>query len=112
MGYCVLRSVVDHTLQQEFLVGRLELGEVTLDAFELRTVRDIEDLGDVQLLKQMLRVLGLVHTQVVQEQCKVITSEFFSDLVDKCNKYFGVDGFRMNNVIDEAMLFTDCGNHS
>jgi len=65
--HCVVWSIVDHTLQQEFLVGRLELGEVTLDPVELRTVGHIEDFGDVQLLKQMLRVLRLVHTQVIQE---------------------------------------------
>jgi len=110
--HCVVRSIIDHTLQQEFLVGRLELGEVTLDPVELRTVRHIEDLGDVQLLKQMLRILGLVNTQVIQEQCKVTTTEFISDLIDECNKNFGVDCFRMHNVIDEAMLFTDGGNHS
>jgi hypothetical protein len=108
----VVWSIVDHTIQQEFLVGRLELGEVTLDPVELRTVRHIEDLGDVQLLKQMLRVLGLMHTQVVQEQCKVTTTEFLSDLIDECNKDLGVDRFRMHDIVDEAMLFTDCGNHS
>ena len=110
--HCVVRSIVDHTVQQEFLVGRLELGEVTLDPVELRTVRHIEDLGDVQLLKQMLRILCLMNTQVIQEQCKVTTTEFFSDLVDECNKNFGVDCFRMHDIVDEAMLFTDCGNHS
>ena len=72
----------------------------------------IEDVGDVQLLKQMLRVLRLVHTQVVQEQCKVTASEFLSNLTDECYKYFGVDCFRMHNLVDEAMLFTDFGNHS
>ena len=45
--HCVVWSIVDHTLQQEFLVGRLELGEVTFNAVELWTVRHIEDLGDV-----------------------------------------------------------------
>ena len=60
----------------------------------------------------MLRILGLVNTQVVQEECKVTTTEFLSDLVDECNKNFIVDCFRMHNVIDEAMLFTDGGNHS
>ena len=108
----VVRSIVDHTLQQQFLVGRLELGEVTLDPIELWTIRYIEDFGDVQLLKQMLRILRLVHTQVIQEQCKVTTTEFFSDLVDECNKYFRVDCFRMHDIVDETMLFTDGGNHS
>ena len=60
----------------------------------------------------MLRVLGLVHTQVIQEQCKVTTTEFLSDLVDECNKNLCVDGLRMHDIVDEAMLFTDCGNHS
>ncbi len=48
--HCVVWSIVYHTLQQEFLVGRLQLGEVTLDPVELRTVRHIVDLGDVKLL--------------------------------------------------------------
>ena len=108
----VVQSIADHTLQQEFLVGRLELGEVTLDPVELWTVRHIEDLGDVQLLEQMLRILRLMNTQVIQEQCKVTVTEFFSNLVDECNKNFSVDCFRMHNVIDETMLFTDCGNYS
>jgi hypothetical protein len=108
----VIRRIIYHTLQQEFLVGRLEFGEVTLDPVELWTVRHIEDLGDVQVLKQMLRVLGLMHTQVVQEQCKVTTTEYLSDLIDECNKDLGVDRFIMHDIVDEAMLFTDCGNHS
>ncbi len=45
--HCVIPSIVDHTFQQEFLEGRLELGKVTLDPIELRKVRHIEDLGDV-----------------------------------------------------------------
>ena len=110
--HCVIRSIIYHTLQQQFLVGRLDLGEVTFDAIELWTVRHIEDLGDVQLLKQMLRILRLMHTQVVQEQCKVITTEFLSDLIDECNENLGVDRFRVHDIVDEAMLFTDCGNHS
>ena len=86
--------------------------EVTFDPIELWTVRNIEDLGDVQLLKQMLRVLRLMHTQVIQEQCKVTTTEFLSDLIDECNKDLSVDRFRVHDIVDEAMLFTDCGNHS
>ena len=109
---CVVWSITYHTLQQQFLVCRLQLREITFNAVELWTVRHIEDLGDVQLLKQMLRVLGLVHTQVVQEQCKVTTTEFLSDLVDECNKDLSVDRFRVHDIVDEAMLFTDGGNHS
>ena len=61
----------------------------------------------------MLRILRLVQTQNIQEQCKVTTTtEFLSDLVDECNKNFGVDCFRMHDIVDEAMLFTDCVNHS
>ena len=111
-AHCVVWSIAYHTLQQEFLVGRLELGQVALDPVELRTVRHIEDLGDVQLLKQMLRVLCLMNTKFIEEQCKVTTTEFISDLIDKCNENLGVDRFRMHDIVDEAMLFTDCGNHS
>ncbi len=53
----------------------LELEEVTFDSIEPRTVRHIEDLGDVQLLKHMPRIHGLVHTQVIQEQCKITSTE-------------------------------------
>ena len=53
-----------------------------------------------------------MHTQVIQEECKVATTEFISDLIDECNEDLCVDRFWMNNVIDEAMLFTDRGNHS
>ncbi len=60
----------------------------------------------------MLRILRLVNTQVIQEQCKVTTTEFLSDLVDECNENFCVDRFRMHDIVNEAMLFTDCGNHS
>ncbi len=112
MGYCVVRSIVDHTLQQEFLLGRLKLGEVKLDRVELRTVRHIEDLSNVKLLEKMLGVLRLMHSLIIQEECKVTASEFLSNLTDECNKYFGVDCFRMHNIVDEAMLLTDCGNHS
>ena len=45
--HCVIRSIIYHTLQQQFLVCNLELREETLDPVELRTVRPIEDLGDV-----------------------------------------------------------------
>jgi hypothetical protein len=38
------------------------MGELIFDSIELRTVRHIEDLCDVQLLKQMLRILCLVNT--------------------------------------------------
>ena len=111
-GHSVVWSIVYHTLQQEFFVRRLELGEVILDSIELRTVRHIEDLGDVQLLKHMLRILGLVHTQVIQEQCKITSTELISDLIDECNEDLCVDRFRVHHIVDEAMLFTDCGNHS
>jgi hypothetical protein len=60
----------------------------------------------------MLRILRLVHTQVIQEECKVTTTEFIRDLIDECNENLGVDCFRMHDIVDEAMLFTDCGNHS
>ncbi len=45
--HCVIRSIIYQVLQQQFLVCRLELGEVTFDPVELRTIRHIEDLGDV-----------------------------------------------------------------
>ena len=60
----------------------------------------------------MLRILRLVNTQVIQEECKVTTTEFISDLIDECNKNLCVDCFRMHDLVDEAMLFTDGGNHS
>ena len=88
------------------------MSEVTFDTVELRTGRYIEDLGDIQLLKQMLRILRLVQTQVVQKECKVTTPEFISNLADECNKNFRVDCFRMHDVVDEAMLFTNGGNYS
>jgi hypothetical protein len=74
--HCVVRSIVDHTLQQEFLVGRLELGEVTFDPVELRSVQHIEDLGDVHFLKQMLCIHRLMQTQVIQEERKVTSPSY------------------------------------
>ena len=53
-----------------------------------------------------------MNTQVIQEQCKVTTTEFISDLIDEYKKNISVDYFRMNDIIDETMLFTDGGNHS
>ena len=52
----------------------------------------------------MLCILCLMNTQVIQEQCKVTTTEFLSDLIDECNKNISVDCFRMHNVIDETVL--------
>ena len=49
----------------------------------------------------MLRILRLVNTQVIQEECKVTSTDFLSDLVDECNKNFCVDGFRMHDLINE-----------
>ena len=60
----------------------------------------------------MLRILRLMHTQIVQEQCKVTTTEFLSDLIDECNEDLCVDRFRVHHIVDETMLFTDRGNHS
>ena len=58
----------------------------------------------------MLRILRLMHTQIVQEQCKVTTTEFLSDLINEYNKDLDVDRFRVYNIVDETMLFTNCGN--
>jgi hypothetical protein len=55
-------------MQQQLLVLRLHQREVALDAVELRAVGHVVDLGDIQPLKQLLRLLGLVHREVVQEQ--------------------------------------------
>ena len=41
-----------HMLQKQILVGGLDLCEVALDAVELRTVGNVEDLRDVQLLEE------------------------------------------------------------
>jgi hypothetical protein len=48
--------------EKQLLVCGFDLGEVALDAVELRTVRHIEDLCDVQFFKQQLCFLGLVDT--------------------------------------------------
>ncbi len=60
----------------------------------------------------MIRILQLVHTQVIKEECKNITIKFISDLVDECIKHFGSDGLLMQNLIDETMLLFDGSNHS
>jgi hypothetical protein len=44
----------------EFLVYSLELGEITFDPIEHLTVWQIEDLSDVDFIKQMLRIMRLM----------------------------------------------------
>jgi hypothetical protein len=54
---CVKWIVIYHKFQKQFLVCRLQLRELTLDPIELR---QIEDLRDVEFLKQMFRILSLM----------------------------------------------------
>ncbi len=54
----VIRSLADHTLEQQLLVSGLHLRKVALDTVELRAVRHVEDLGDVQALKQQLLLVS------------------------------------------------------
>ena len=108
----VIRSLTDHTLEQQLLVGGLYLRKVALDAVELRAVRHVEDLGDVQELKQQLRFLGLVHAEVVEEEGEVTAAELCGDLVDERKEDLGVDGSRMYQVVDEAPILAHGCDHS
>ena len=66
--YGVHVHILDHVLQEQLLVGCLHLGEVALDAIELRAVGHVEDFGDVEFLEGDFGSPGLVHVDVVQEQ--------------------------------------------
>ena len=96
------------SLITQFLVCRLDLWEVTLDTIELRTVRHIEDLCDVQFLKKQLRILGLVHTEVVKEQREVIASKLLRELTNERDEDLSVDGSGMDREVDESSILTDC----
>jgi hypothetical protein len=61
--------------QKQLLVCGFDLGEEALDAVELRTIWNVEDLCDVQFFKQQLRFLGLVDTQIIKEQCIIIATK-------------------------------------
>ena len=104
----VIVCLLDHTLKQQLLVCGLHLREVTLDAVELRAVRHVEDLGDVQFLKDQLRNLGLVHTEFVQEQSKVIASKFLGYLSNECDEDLSVDGSGMDSEVIESSILTYC----
>jgi hypothetical protein len=58
----IVWRLFDHLFQEQLLVSGLDLGEVALDAVELRTIWNVEDLCDVQFFKKQLRFLGLVDT--------------------------------------------------
>ena len=100
--------LLDHTLQQQLLVCGLDLREVALNPVELRAVRHVEDLGDVQLLKQQLRILGLVYTEVVKEQREVIASKLLRELTNKRDEDFSVYGSGMDRKVNESSILTDC----
>ena len=82
--------------------------EVALNAVELRAVWHVEDLGDVQLLKQQLSILGLVHTEVVKEQREVIASKLLRELTNVRDEDLSFDGSGMDRKVNEASIITDC----
>ena len=61
----------DEPLQDELLILALEEREVSLDAVEVGTIRDIEDGPRLQALACLEDLLGLVHLQV----CLLYTSD-------------------------------------
>ena len=73
---------------------------------------NIKDLGDVQLLKQMLQILVLLYTLVIQGKLKITTTELLNNQINECNEDLCVDRFQVHDVVDEAMFFTDRGNDS
>ena len=96
----VVWRLLDHLSQKQLLVCGLDLGEVALDPVELRTVRHVEDLGDVQCLKEQLCILGLVHGQVVEEQREVTAPKLLGELADEGDEDVGVD---RSGVIAKSM---------
>jgi len=100
-----------HILQEQLLVGGLHLRKVALDPVELWAVGHVEDLGDIQLLKEELRILGLVYAEVVEEEREVAAAELCRDLLDEREEDLGVDGLRMHQVVDEAALLADRSDH-
>ena len=73
----------------------------------LTTVRHVEDLRDVQCLKEQLRILGLVHGQVVEEQREVTASKLHRELAHELYEVLGVDRPGMDCEVDEAAVLTD-----
>ena len=70
-------------MQQQLLVLCLDQREVTFDAIELWAIRHIIDLCDVQPLKQLLGLLGLVYCKIIQEQRKRLALLLLSKLHDE-----------------------------
>ena len=88
------------------------IGNVKTSSEDLVQV-SIQLVGDSVLVDSMLKFQEVqLSVDVVDVIVKVTTTEFLSDLVDECNEDLCVDRFRMHDIVDEAMLFTDGGNHS
>ncbi len=58
-------------LEHKLLVLSLYQGEVALDSVKVWAVRDVEYLCDFELLTNFLRLLGLMHLQVIQEDHEI-----------------------------------------
>ena len=103
----IVLRLFDHLFQDQLLVSGLDLGEVALDAAELRKVRHVEDLRDIQCLKEQLRILGLVDGQVVEEEREVTTPELLGELANEGDEEVGVDRSGLDCEVDEAAVLTD-----
>ena len=76
-----LDALDDHTLALNLdtlddLVLTLKKREICLDAVEVGAVGDVEDRPRLEALARIKDLLGLVHLQVVHEDCELLPEEF------------------------------------
>ena len=74
------------------------------------TALHVEDLRDIQFLKQQLRIPGLEHTEVVKGQSEIAAGKLLRELANEGDEDLSVDGSRMDREVDEASVQTDGSN--
>ena len=85
----------------------LDLAEDQLYRVEFALVGKIEHPPDVELLHLGLRLLGLVHRQVVHEEANWFLAVSISDHLQVLDKLLDVDGLVEDPVLLDALLGGD-----
>ena len=91
-------------LKKHILVLVLQEREVTLDTVELWRIGDVEYRSDLEFLEHLLRKISLVHTKVIEEHSKWLSTKSVGQLLDERLELLGLNALWMNRILNHSIL--------